>query len=349
MAKETLHAPNIIACLWDFDKTLIPGYMQTPLFEAFGIQEKQFWDEVNALPAAYAAQGQHVSNDIIYLNHLLSYVRHGLLGGLTNERLRQLGAELKFYPGLPHFFQELKDIPQSVPEYVKADIRLEHYVISTGLAEMIRGSTIAPHVDGIFGCEFIENPLPPLFNKQDELVLDTQYEIAQLGVVVDNTIKTRYIFEINKGSNKNPSIDVNATMRPEDRRIPMDRMIYVADGPSDVPVFSVIRKGGGRAFAVYNPDVEGEFAQNDSLLNTGRIHAYGPADYQSNSQTGRWLKMHVHQICDQILQEHEYALRKRVRKPPRHLHPENEDLSAPPDKEPEQSVLFSDDSETPPS
>ncbi|MGB0372051.1 MAG: HAD family hydrolase [Opitutales bacterium] len=349
MAKEILHAPNIIACLWDFDKTLIPGYMQTPIFEAFGVDEKQFWDEVNALPGAYAAEGQHVSRDTIYLNHILSYVRHGQLAGLTNERLQQLGAELDFYPGLPDFFDELKKIPQSHPEYVKADVRLEHYIISTGLAAMIRGSKIADKVDGIFGCEFIENPLPPHFTKQDELVLDTKYEIAQLGVIVDNTIKTRYIFEINKGSNKNPSIDVNATMRPEDRRIPMERMIYVADGPSDVPVFSVIRKGGGRAFAVYNPEVEGEFAQNDALLNNGRIHAYGPADYRSNSQTGRWLKMHVHQICDQILQEHEYALSKRVRKPPRHIHPEHDDVSLPLEKEPEQSVLFSDDSETPPS
>ena len=347
MAKEILHAPNIIACLWDFDKTLIPGYMQSPIFKAFGVDEKQFWDEVVALPDAYAKRGQTVSRDTIYLNHLLSYVRHGQLGGLTNAKLEELGGELEFYPGLPDFFQELKDIPLSHPEYAKADIRLEHYIISTGLAAMIRGSAIAPQVDGIFGCELIENPLPPFFKKQDEMELDTQYEVAQTGVIVDNTIKTRYIFEINKGSNKNPSIDVNASMRPEDRRIPMDRMIYVADGPSDVPVFSVIRKGGGRAFAVYNPEVEGEFAQNDALLNNGRIHAYGPADYRSTSQTGRWLKMHVHQICDQILTEHEYALRTRVRKPPRHIHPEQLDISQELEKAPEQSVLFQDDSDGP--
>lgn len=348
MAKEILHAPNIIACIWDFDKTLIPGYMQSPIFEAFGVDEKQFWDEVVALPATYEKLGQRVSKDTIYLNHLLSYVRQGPLSGLNNAKLRELGAKLEFYPGLPDFFDELKAIPQEIPEYAKADIRLEHYVISTGLAEMVRGSVIADKVDGIFGCEFIENPLPPFYTKQDELSLDTEYEVAQVGVVVDNTIKTRYAFEINKGTNKNPNIDVNATMRPEDRRIPMDRMIYVADGPSDVPMFSVIHKGGGRAFAVYNPDVEGEFAQNDALLANGRIHAYGPADYRSNSQTGRWLKMHVHQICDQILQEHEYALRIRVRKPPRHIHPENADPQIPLEREPEQSVLFNDDSESPP-
>lgn len=340
MAQETLHAPNIIACLWDFDKTLIPGYMQTPVFRHFDVDEQQFWDEVNVLPERYEERGQTVSRDTIYLNHLLSYVKHGPMKGLTNRLLFALGKELEFYPGLPDFFQELKGIVSSRPEFVKADIRLEHYVISTGLAQMIRGSAIAEHVDGIFGCEFIENPLPPRFLKQDEMSLDASDEVAQIGVVVDNTIKTRYIFEINKGSNKNPRIDVNASMRSEDRRIPMERMIYTADGPSDVPVFSVIRKGGGRAFAVYNPEHEDEFAQNDMLLSTGRIHAYGPADYRSSSQTGRWLRMHVNQICEQIVIDHEYALSKRVRKPPRHIHPERSEIEVEGETEPVQSDLF---------
>ncbi|MCH2155531.1 MAG: haloacid dehalogenase-like hydrolase, partial [Opitutales bacterium] len=67
MAQETLHAPNIIACLWDFDKTLIPGYMQTPVFRHFDVDEQQFWDEVNVLPERYEERGQTVSRDTIYL------------------------------------------------------------------------------------------------------------------------------------------------------------------------------------------------------------------------------------------------------------------------------------------
>ena len=340
MTKKTLHRQNVVACVWDFDKTLIPGYMQAPIFEAYGIDQEAFWKEVNGLPAIYAERGMHVSQDTIYLNHLISFIKNGELKGLTNERLRELGKQLVFYPGVIELFGRLKAVTESKSEYQKHNIKLEHYIISTGLAEMIRGSEIEPHVDGIFACEFIEAPLPPHYSRQDELPLHMEFEISQIGTIVDNTIKTRYIFEINKGSNKNPRIDVNASMRSEDRRIPMERMIYTADGPSDVPVFSVIRKGGGRAFAVYNPEHEDEFAQNDMLLSTGRIHTYGPADYRSSSQTGRWLRMHVNQICEQIVIDHEYALSKRVRKPPRHIHPERSEIEVEGETEPVQSDLF---------
>jgi hypothetical protein len=324
MTKKNLHRQNIVACIWDFDKTLIPGYMQAPIFEAYGIDEEAFWKEVNQLPEIYAQRGAHVSRDTIYLNHLLSFVKNGPLKGLTNQRLRELGKELLFYPGLPDLFDQLKTVVTSRPEYRKHNITLEHYIISTGLAEMIRGSSIAPHVDGIFGCEFIEAPLPPNYSSQNELPLHMEFEISQIGSIVDNTIKTRFIFEINKGSNKNAQIDVNASMSRIDRRVPIDRMIYTADGPSDVPVFSVVKGNGGKAYAVFNPDSEAEFAQNDALLHAGRIHSYGPADYTEKSTTAKWLRMHVRQICSAIVNECEDALSKNVGKAPRHLHDDDE-------------------------
>ncbi len=324
MTKKTLHRQNIVACVWDFDKTLIPGYMQAPIFRAYGIDEEAFWKEVNALPEIYARRGTRVSHDTIYLNHLISFVKNGELKGLTNARLRELGKDLVFYPGVIELFDRLKAVPASRPEYRKHHIRLEHYIISTGLAEMIRGSAIAPHVDGIFGCEFIEAPLPPHYSRQDELPLQMEFEISQIGTIVDNTIKTRYIFEINKGSNQNPEIDVNASMARGDRRIPIDRMIYTADGPSDVPVFSVVKGNGGKTFAVFNPESEAEFAQNDALLHAGRIHAYGPADYTEKSTTAKWLRMHVRRICENIVAECEDALSERVGKAPRHLHEDDE-------------------------
>ena len=324
MTKKNLHRQNIVACVWDFDKTLIPGYMQAPIFDAFGIDGEHFWKEVNALPEIYAKRGTRVSYDTIYLNHLLSYVKNGCLKGLTNSRLRELGSELAFYPGLPELFEQLKEVVHSQPEYRKHNILLEHYIISTGLAEMIRGSKIAPYVDDIFGCEFIEAPLPPDYSTQNELPLQMEFEISQIGTIVDNTIKTRYIFEINKGSNKNPQIDVNASMDRVDRRIPIDRMIYTADGPSDVPVFSVVKSNGGKAYAVFNPESEAEFEQNDALLSAGRIHAYGPADYTAKSTTAKWLRMHVRAICDNIVAECEENLSKKVSRAPRHLHEEDE-------------------------
>jgi hypothetical protein len=328
MTKKNLHRQNIVACIWDFDKTLIPGYMQAPIFDAFGIDEEQFWKEVNELPDIYAKRGTRVSHDTIYLNHLLSFVKNGCLKGLTNQRLRELGRELVFYPGLPERFERLQDLVRAQPEYAKHNITLEHYIVSTGLAEMIRGSAIAPYVEGIFGCEFIEAPLPPNYSTQNELPLQMEFEISQIGTIVDNTIKTRYIFEINKGSNKNAGIDVNASMDRVDRRIPIDRMIYVADGPSDVPVFSVVKGNGGKTYAVFNPDSEAEFAQNDALLHAGRIHAYGPADYSEKSTTSKWLRMHVGRICDAIVEECETDLLKKVTRAPRHLHDDDETSAA---------------------
>jgi len=314
---------HIIACVWDFDKTLIPGYMQTPIFNEYGVDEKLFWKEVNMLPELYAKKGVRVSPETVYLNHLLSSVKNGVMKGLTNAKLRKLGAEIKFCPGLPYFFEELKKVPESSDEFCKLDIKLEHYIISTGLAEMIRGSAIAPYADGIFACEFIEEPYPPNFLRQPEFALEMPVaDINQIGMIVDNTIKTRFIFEINKGSNKNPKIDVNASMKPQDRRVPVSNMIYIADGPSDVPVFSVVRKGGGKAFAVYSETSEAEFDQNDRLLQSGRIDAYGRADYSNGTETAKWLKMHVKKICERIVRDNESAIENRVGRAPGHIHKE---------------------------
>ncbi len=327
--ESSLYTQNIVACIWDFDKTLIPGYMQQPLFEKYGINEKRFWDEVNALPEAYAKRGLAVSPDTIYLNHLLSYVRSGKLKGLTNDILKDLGKELVFNPGIPEFFNTLKKLVTSKKEYVKHDIRLEHYVISTGIAAMARGSIVAPHMEEIYGCEFIEDPFPPNFLKQQDLGIDPHREISQIGTVIDNTIKTRYIFEINKGCNKNPEISVNSKIEFRDRRVPFNNMIYIADGPSDIPVFSVVKKSGGKTFAVYNPDSPEEFAQNDRLLQTNRIHAYGPTDFSEHSNSAMWLKMHVTAICDRIAEERELATSRKVGKPPRHIHKDEEPVPDP--------------------
>jgi len=315
----TLFTQNTIALIWDFDKTLIPEYMQSPLFRRYGVDEANFWAETNALMEQYRKRGYKLVGELGYLNHILTYVRAGQLAGLNNKILFECGADIKFYPGLPEFFDRAKAFVQEKPKYVEHDISLEHYIVSTGITPMVRGSAIAKYVDGIWACEFIENPLQPGFLKQNEMPLEAAAEIAQISMVIDNTGKTRAIFEINKGSNKNPAIDVNAKMAAEDRRVPLQNMIYIADGPSDVPSFSVVKGGGGRAYAVYNPDKPAEFEQNDRLLQSGRIHGYGPADYTATSSTANWLRMHVHQICDRIVTDRESAVALKASKPPRHL------------------------------
>lgn len=324
----TLFTQNIIACIWDFDKTLIPGYMQGPLFRRYGIDEAAFWAETNKLVEHYAKRGYRISSEISYLNHILTYVRAGLMPKLNNKVLHELGAEIQFYQGLPEFFEKSRSFVTEKPEYRKHELQLEHYIVSTGIAEMIRGSAIAPYVDGIWGCEFIENPLQPGFLKQGEFELGADAEIAQIGMMIDNTSKTRALFEINKGTNKNPVLDVNAKIPSEDRRIQFQNMIYIADGPSDIPCFSLVKERGGKAYGVYNPDRLDEFKQNDALRNADRIGHYGKADYRENSDTCAWLKMQIQEIADRLVEEREAAVAKSVRHPPRHLNPTPEEEEA---------------------
>src|SRR5438477_765692 len=101
---ESLFLRTTIAIIWDFDTTLIPGYMQEPLFRRFGIHRDLFWKEVKALPQFYRQYGvTRATADTLYLNHLLAYVRAGRCPGLNNDLLRELGSEIAFYSGIPEF------------------------------------------------------------------------------------------------------------------------------------------------------------------------------------------------------------------------------------------------------
>lgn len=318
---QSLFMQNIIACIWDFDKTLIPGYMQAPLFAHFKVNEPQFWEEVAQLPRAYRKSGLDlISSETVYLNHILTYAKAGIFNGLNNELLRRLGADLAFYPGLPGFFDELKNVLNRRAEFKRHDIRIEHYIISTGLRQMILGSSIAPYVDGVWGCEFVEEPPPPDYlrspNGRDK---GHRRVLTQMAYVLDNTTKTRAIFEINKGSNKEPDIDVNARVPDTDRRIPISNMIYVADGPSDVPVFSILNRFGGRTFAVYASGSNEEFAQVNNLQKQGRVQSFGEANYVDGSQTAMWLKNAVIEIAEQIVRHREQAMGEKIGRPPKHL------------------------------
>lgn len=298
---------NIIAVVWDFDKTLIPGYMQQPLFKHFDVDGDEFWREVAQLEKKYADNCEQVSGTLCYLNHVLSYVKDGRFAGLNNALLREMGKELEFYPGLPDFFPQLKTLVAENSAYAEYEIKLEHYIASTGFTQTIRGSSISAHVDGIWGCEYIESE-------------GSSPMVDQVAYMLDDTSKTRAIFEINKGVNRFPEqITVNATMQPEDRRIPFENIIYIADGPSDVPVFSVVKRNGGKTFGVYNPNEEKEFKQVKLLSRDGRINGMGEADYRPRSSTSMWLKDEVEQIADRIVIEREQQLGKSVGATPRHI------------------------------
>jgi hypothetical protein len=325
------YTQNVICCVWDFDKTLIPGYMQEPIFRRFKIDERLFWEEVNGLPAFHRRQGlELVAQDSLYLNHILTYVRHGLFSGLNNRLLRELGDEIVFFEGLPQFFELVSESVRANPRYEHHELRVEHYVVSTGLRQMILGSKIAPYLDGVWGCEFVERVPPPGYLMREAesgdgatdpgSMFDGTVELRDVGYVIDNTTKTRAIFEINKGSNVAPEIDVNANVPHADRRVPFQNMIYVADGPSDVPVFSVVRQFGGKTFAVYRPGSKASFVQVNELQRQGRIDSFGEACYRPGCQTSMWILHAVEEIAERIVANRERALGETVGRPPRHLH-----------------------------
>ena len=247
---------NIIAVVWDFDKTLITGYMQDPMFKKFNVDGNLFWEEVNALPQKYwDEQKVKVNRDTIYLNHILKYVREGKFPKLNNEMLREFGEKLTFYPGVLEILQKTKEMLSQNPSYSELDIKVEHYVVSTGLVKTILGSQIMPHITHAWGCELLES--------QDS---DGDFVVSELGYTIDNTSKTRALFEINKGSQQN-EIDVNSNVPENLRRVHFKNMIYIADGPSDVPAFSLVKKNGGATFAIKSSfSVARSYCEKPSLI-----------------------------------------------------------------------------------
>ena len=302
---------NVIAVIWDFDKTLIRGYMQTPIFKKYKIDESVFWREVNSLPDYYKQeQGVQVNKDTAYLNHLIKYVNDGKLKGLSNKSLKEFGHEQDFYPGVVELIRNMQKHLEDSAEgknYSEYNIRVENYIVSTGIKKVIEGTELSSYVAGIWGCELIDAKV------------DGNDEISEVGYTIDNTTKTRALFEINKGIPQNPDIDVNAKMSEQSRRVKFKHMIYIADGPSDVPAFSVINKFGGATFAVYPKGDERAFKQVEKLREDGRINMYAEADYTEGTTAYMWITNKVREFADQIYSEERNKLEESVSVAPKHI------------------------------
>lgn len=299
---------NVIAVIWDFDKTLVNGYMQDPIFKEYGVNPKEFWDEVNALPDKYLKeQNVKVNRDTIYLNHFINYVRNGKFAKLGNEKLRRYGEQQNFYAGIPDIFRTTKSLLESDQVCKEYNIRVEHYIVSTGFAEVIRGTSIMDFVEGIWGCELIEG--------KDK---DGDQVISEIGYTIDNTSKTRALFEINKGIGKIKDVTVNSKLTDLQRRVDFRNMIYIADGPSDVPAFSVVKGRGGATFAIYPAGDKKAFEQVERLREDGRIDMFAEADYSDGKTASMWVCNKILEFANRIKSE-EQAKRMAGNGSPQHL------------------------------
>ncbi len=275
-------AQTTIGLIYDYDQTLSPNYMQDEvLFPRFGINPGQFWKKSRELVDAEGYDGE-----LAYLKALLDYLA---MDRPTNAELRALGAALNFYPGLPELFGELNAV--LTDQHRMLGIKVEHYIVSSGLKALLDGSKLAPHVKKIFGCEFGE---------------DSDGRISFPKRVISHTTKTQFLFRINKGMLE-PNEDVNDHMAPELRPIPFQNMIYVGDGPTDVPCFTLMKKYGGHALAVYNPDEPNRSSfkkcyQLSALAD--RVKHIAPADYRPGSHLRLLLEEMVTEIADGIVRRH---------------------------------------------
>lgn len=293
---------NIIAVIWDFDKTLVDGYMQDPIFKEYNVDASEFWKEVNELPEKYKKEGVRINPDTIYLNHFIKYVKEGKFKGLNNAKLKEYGKQQRFYPGIPDIFKKTSELLNEDPVCKEYNIRVEHYIVSTGFSEVIKGTSVKDYVKEIWGCELIEH-------EKDGLK-----EIAEIGYTIDNTTKTRALFEINKG------LDVNVNSKVADslRRVDFKNMIYIADGPSDVPAFSVVKGRGGATFAIYPKGQHNAFKQVERLRQDGRVDMFAEADYSDDTTTSMWICNKILEFAERIKQE-EQSKRSSNNIIPKHL------------------------------
>lgn len=273
---------NTIAIVYDYDQTLSPTYMQDEaIFPVFGINPTSFWAKCGELVTQ-----QGYDNELAYMKAMLDYLE---MDRPTNSDLRALGARLHFYPGLPEMFEEFQK-NLLTPEQEAHGIKVEHYIISSGLKILLEGSRLAPYVRAIFGCEFAE---------------DAAGRIAFPRRVISHTQKTQYLFRINKGM-LDMTQDVNDHLPADLRPVPFSNMIYVGDGPTDVPCFTVMRRNGGQAIAVYNSEdpTRASFKKCYQLcVHADRVKNIAPSDYRPGSHLRLLLEEMVAEIAAAIVQQ----------------------------------------------
>ncbi|MBM3925435.1 MAG: haloacid dehalogenase-like hydrolase [SAR202 cluster bacterium] len=287
---------NVIAIVYDYDRTLSPFSMQDDvLFARLGVARNDFWGKAADMIASKAYEGE-----LAWMRLLLEIPE---FRRMSNKDLSALGKELHFYRGVPEVFRELS-LTLNEERFQQHGIKLEHYVVTSGLQAILDGSGLKRNVDRIFGCELDE---------------DKDGRVCWPKRIVSHTSKTQYLFRINKGVEyMDFHLDVNDHLPEDEKRVPFSNMMYIGDGPTDVPCFAVVTSLGGKAVAVYDPDSKNAFENCMSLRDAKRVDEIAEADYRKNTHLRRVLEYYVKQMALNIVARMEGEHVSRLIQAPRH-------------------------------
>ena len=261
----------IVALIYDFDGTLSPGNMQEFGFiQAVGKTADEFWRMSDSI-----AIGQDASNVLSYMKLMYDEAnKNGI--PLRREEFRRFGQHIELFEGVREWFRLVNDYGRT------HGVRIEHYINSSGLKEIIEGSSIAHEFKHVFAGTFIYN---------------ADGEAEWPGIAVDYTAKTQFLFKISKGIfSARDNKQVNASMAEDKKRIPFSNMIYFGDGDTDVPCMKIVGMFGGHSIAVFDPGNERKKAAAAKLKRQGRVAFAVPAVYTQDAPAFRVVRAIIDKI-----------------------------------------------------
>ena len=276
---STIDTQFTIALIYDFDGTLAAGNMQEYDFiPAVGKSNVEFWDASNRL-----AEEQDADQILTYMALM---IREAQAKGLSlrREAFQESGKKITLYPGVEEWFDRINAYGE------ERGVLVLHYINSSGLKEIIEGTSIADKFRKIYACSFLYN------------VDGIAY---WPGVAVNYTNKTQFIFKINKGvESVYDTKQVNKYMEEKQRPVPFSRMIYVGDGTTDIPCMRLVKNFGGHSIAVYNPKDKAKRREMNTLIRDNRVNHVCPADYSESKEMDTVVKA----IIDKCVADHKLSL-----------------------------------------
>jgi phosphoserine phosphatase len=271
---------DVIALVFDFDDTLAPDSTSGFLAD-IGVDVRRFWSE-QVDPLLFQEDWDPVP---AYLHRMIELSKSHAHGLITQERLRQWGKRLPLHAGVDTLFSRLRTM---VKEH-HPQIHLEFYLISSGIGDVLRHTAIAHEFTDIWASEFI---------------YDDKGGIQFPRRIVSFTDKTRYLFHIQKGiigpASRNKPFEVNRKFSQEMLRIPFEQMIFVGDGYTDIPCFSLIRRSGGVAFGVWDPKHRDKRSRAWGFIQEGRVSNLNQARYDEEAELYQWLEEAVESLAGRI-------------------------------------------------